>query len=523
MELIVYIIVAIIVGGAIGWLLANTKGNAILQTEKENAQTKYNDLEKKWVAFEASTINQLKTANDNLLEKQNELNEFKQNLQESALTISSLNSQISTANADLRACNQTVNDKNKEIGDIKSELKISKDEFTKCNQSLATAKANNEALTERLERQKTEIEDLGKKFNLEFENIANKILETKTAKFTELNKTNLNLILEPLGKNINEFKRQVDDVYKAESKERFSLGEKVKELAALNKVISEEAHNLTKALKGEAKTQGDWGQMILESILERSGLVKDREYFMEVQLMDNDGNPLRSDSEGKKMRPDAIIKYPDNRNVIIDSKVSLNAFTRLVASVDIDEQKQELAAHVAAIKNHIVSLSAKGYDDYDKALDFVMMFVPSEPAYIAALQGEADLWNYAYDRRILLLSPTNLITCLKLIVDLWKREYQNRNAQQIAERGAKLYDKFVGFIDSLEDVGVHLEKAQNKYGEAFKQLSTGNDNLVIQATKLKDLGLKTKKQLSNGLVENAIVYDLLPQSSDDGEIVQSSL
>jgi DNA recombination protein RmuC len=204
------------------------------------------------------------------------------------------------------------------------------------------------------------------------------------------------------------------------------------------------------------------------------------------------------------MRPDAIIKYPDNRSVIIDSKVSLNAFTRLIASADADEQKKELDAHVSAVKNHIVSLSTKGYDDYDKALDFVMMFIPSEPAYIAALQGDPDLWNFAYDKRILLLNPTNLITSLKLIVDLWKREYQNQNAIAIAERGAKLYDKFVGFIDNLEGVGDYIDKAQNKYSDAFKQLSTGQDNLVLQAEKLKKLGLKTKKELSTELVNLSV-------------------
>jgi DNA recombination protein RmuC len=217
------------------------------------------------------------------------------------------------------------------------------------------------------------------------------------------------------------------------------------------------------------------------------------------------------------MRPDAVIKYPDNRNVIIDSKVSLNAFTRLVASTDVDEQKGELVSHISAIKSHIVALSSKGYDDYDKALDFVMMFIPSEPAYIAALQGDPDLWNFAYDKRILLLSPTNLITSLKLIVDLWKREYQNQNAKEIAERGAKLYDKFVGFVNNLEDVGSHLEKAQGKYNEAFKQLSTGNDNLVTQATKLKALGLKTKKELPKGIEGNAASaadIDLMEDNND---------
>ncbi|HRO71759.1 MAG TPA: DNA recombination protein RmuC, partial [Chitinophagaceae bacterium] len=348
---------------------------------------------------------------------------------------------------------------------------------------------------EKLNTQKQEIEALNKKFQLEFENIANRILESKTEKFTELNKTNLNQILEPLGKNITEFKTKVDEVYHKESRERFSLGERVKELAALNQQISQEAQNLTRALKSESKTQGGWGELILENILERSGLVKNREYFMEHQLHDEQGNALRSDGADKKMRPDAVIKYPDNRHVIIDSKVSLNAFTRSVDAVDDTARMNELNEHVASVKRHVQLLSSKGYDDYSKSLDFVMMFIPSEPAYIAALQADPELWNYAYDRRILLLSPTNLITSLKLIADLWKREYQNLNANEIAERGAKLYDKFVGFISNLQDVGDHLQKAQNKYREAYKQLSTGNDNLVAQATKLKDLGLKTKKSL----------------------------
>jgi DNA recombination protein RmuC len=349
---------------------------------------------------------------------------------------------------------------------------------------------------------------MGKRFNIEFENIANKILDAKSQKFTEMNKINLNNILEPLGKNIAEFQKQVHEVYIKESKERFSLGEKVKELADLNKVISDEARNLTRALKGEAKTQGRWGEMILEKILEMSGLRKGEEYFMEEQLTDDSGKPLVSDSENKKMRPDAIVKYPDNRNVIIDSKVSLNAFTRYIAATDPQEQKAELDAHVAAVKERIAELSKRGYDDYDKALDFVMMFVPSEPAYNAALQADPGIWNFAYDKRILLLSPTNLITSLKLIVDLWKREYQNRNALAIATRGAKMYDKFVGFVSNLEAVGDTLAKAQQKYEDAYKQLSTGNDNLILQATKLKELGLKTKKTFDSSLVSDASANQL---------------
>jgi len=388
-----------------------------------------------------------------------------------------------------------MQDKNTTIAELQSELKLNRQILEQKNNQLAELKANNDVFQEKLHTQKADMEAMGKKFNLEFENIANKILETKTEKFTELNQKNLKTILEPLGQNISAFKTKVEEVYDKESKERFSLGERVKELAALNKVISDEAHNLTKALKGEAKTQGNWGEMILESILEKSGLVKDREYFMEHQLLDEHGKPMKSDAEDKKMRPDAVIKYPDNRSVIIDAKVSLNAFTRLIAATDAEEQQQERDAHVAAVKTHIISLSKKGYDDYDKALDFVMMFVPSEPAYIAALQGDPDLWNFAYDKRILLLSPTNLITSLKLIADLWKREYQNLHALEIAKRGGLLYDKFVGFVENLNKVGIKIEEANTAFNNAKGQLSTGAGNLVQQATELKNLGLKTKKVL----------------------------
>jgi DNA recombination protein RmuC len=514
MEIVLYISSSLILGLAVGWLLSATRTAKAFQTEKDAALLKYSELDKDYASYKATVALQLNTATENLNSSLNKIDALKQTIDGFRIDIADLNSQVSTANADLRAANQTILDKNKSIEAITEELKTTKKELSETGKELATAKATNDSLNEKLQTQKDEIEATGKKFNTEFENIANKILEAKTEKFTEVNKTNLEAILIPLGKNITEFKTKVEEVYDKESKERFSLGEKVKELAELNKEISQEAHNLTKALKGEAKTQGRWGEMILESILEKSGLVKDREYFMEHQLLDENGKPLKSDSEDKKMRPDAVIKYPDNRNVIIDSKVSLNAFTRLIASTDVEEQKQELQAHISAIKTHIVTLSAKGYDDYDKALDFVMMFIPSEPAYIAALQGEPDLWNFAYDKRILLLSPTNLITSLKLIVDLWKREYQNQNAKEIAERGAKLYDKFVGFVKNLEEVGDYMDKAKNKYNEAHKQLTTGNDNLVTQANKLKSLGLKTKKELPKNLDGGTESKDLTEDNND---------
>lgn len=539
---IIYIIIGLILGAIISFLWtkqkfskhnSNSENLELLKTENRTLEISIKSSEEKHKRSE----NDLEIAKENISKKELELRKLdsdfavvKTKLEEAVKTTSILAEESS---------NKSLNNKELEIKiniikNEKSELKVKKEglenenklkedkilkttqllddrtlDYNSLNKQLATELASNEALKEKLETQKKEIEDLGKKFNIEFQNIANKILEEKTEKFTNVNKISLEVILKPLAENIDKFKKQVEDSYNNESKERFSLGEQVKEMAKLNKIISDEARNLTTALKGESKTQGNWGEMILESILEKSGLRKNETYFTEHQLLDDDGNPLRSDSENKKMRPDVVIKYPDNRSVIIDSKVSLNAFTRYLSSSDKDEQERELQQHVTAIKNHIVTLSTKGYDDYDKALDFVMMFIPSEPAYITAMQGDSNLWNYAYDKRILLMNPTNLITSLKLIVDLWKREYQNENAIEIANRGAKLYDKFVGFVKNLEDVGTHISKAQGKYDDAYKQLSTGNDNLVLQATKLKSLGVKNKKDLPNGLKKIVIEQETL--------------
>ncbi|WP_404984228.1 DNA recombination protein RmuC [Chryseobacterium sp. M5] len=362
--------------------------------------------------------------------------------------------------------------------------------------------AQNEGLQKSLETQKEEVKKIQEEGKLQFENLANKILEEKTEKFTTVNQNNLKNILEPFQEKINDLKNKVNEAYEKENKERFSLAEKVKELALLNQQISEDAKKLTKALKGESKTQGNWGEMILESILEKSGLVKGREYFLEHELKDEDNKALFSEFSGKKMRPDAVVKYPDERNVIIDSKVSLTAFTELVDETDSDIYQIKVNQHLSSIKTHISQLSQKAYDDYGKSLDFVMMFIPSEPAYIAAMQADQNLWNFAYEKRILLLNPSNLITSLKLIADLWKREYQNRNSMEIAERGAKLYDKFAGFVENLEKVGKNLDLAKNVYNDAYKQLYTGNDNLIIQTQKLKSLGIKNKKELPQSLIGN---------------------
>ncbi|UOE38438.1 DNA recombination protein RmuC [Chryseobacterium oryzae] len=404
-------------------------------------------------------------------------------------------------NLKIQELNQTVSqekDINLQLSDLLSDLKT---EFAKVS-----------AENTFLKNQKEETKKIQEEGQLQFENLANRILEEKTEKFTVLNQNNLKNILEPFQEKINDLKNRVNEAYEKENKERFSLAEKVKELALLNQQISEDAKRLTKALKGESKTQGNWGEMILESILEKSGLVKGREYFLEHELRDEDHKAIFSEFSGKKMRPDAVVKYPDERNVIIDSKVSLTAFTELVDETDPEIYQIKINQHLSSVKNHINQLSQKAYDDYGKSLDFVMMFIPSEPAYIAAMQADQNLWNFAYDRRILLLNPSNLITSLKLIADLWKREYQNRNSIEIADRGAKLYDKFVGFVENLEKVGKSLDQAKNIYNDAYKQLYTGNDNLVIQTQKLKALGIKNKKELPQSLVETR---ENLPENSEE--------
>lgn len=347
---------------------------------------------------------------------------------------------------------------------------------------------------EQLRIQQEELMNTRNQLNKDFQVLANQILEEKTLRFTDVNKANMEAILKPLNEKLGEFKSKVEETYDKESKQRFSLEERIRELVALNNQISEDANNLTKALKGNNKVQGNWGEMILESILEKSGLKKGEEYYAQEFITDENGNRIRNEQQNY-MQPDIVVAYPGGRKIIIDSKVSLSAYVRYVEAENDDIRIISEKEHIISIKQHIDELSRKSYQDYVESLDFVMMFIPTEPAYILAMQLDSSLWDYAYRKRILLISPTNLIASLKVVADLWKREYQSRNAIEIAKRGAALYDKFAGFVETLQDVGKNIERSQKAYDKAFSQLKEGNGNLIRQAEMLKELGVKAQKEL----------------------------
>ncbi|MCK4406922.1 MAG: DNA recombination protein RmuC [Bacteroidales bacterium] len=396
---------------------------------------------------------------------------------------------VSKLTLDKNLAEDKINGINENLSNLKDELVNKENTIIDLSKQLASKSADYKNLNDKLQEQKADVEKLQERFKIEFKNLANEILEEKTQKFTELNKINISEILKPLNEKIKDFEKKVEETYDKESKQRFSLKEEVKRLAELNLQVSKDTINLTKALKGDSKAQGNWGEVVLGNILERSGLVRDREYFIQTSFYND---------ERKRLQPDVVIVYPGNRNVVVDSKVSLTAYERY-ASADSPEEKEVAAKeHILSIKNHINELSQKNYQDlYQlKSLDFVMMFLPVEPAYLIAIQKDSDLWNYAYDKRVLLISPTNLIAALKMVESLWKQEYQSKNVLEIAKQSGDLYDKFVGLAEDLTDIGNKLKATQKSYDSSMNKLLTGKGNLVGRVEKIKKLGAKTSKVLS---------------------------
>lgn len=396
--------------------------------------------------------------------------------------------------SELKGSKEYLNAENMKLSD---QLTSKQNEILRISNELTSAKSDLKNTDERLHEQKAELTNLREQFTKEFENLANRIFEEKSKKFTDQNKTNLDDILKPFNEKIKDFEKKVGEVYDIEMRDKISLREEVKKLYELNSKISDEANNLTKALKGDNKTQGNWGELILEKVLERSGLNKDREYKTQV---------VTKNVDGETIKPDVVVFLPDNKHLVIDAKVSLLAYEQFVNSDDKILQEKFLKEHVNSVRGHIKLLSDKNYytsTDFSTP-DFVLLFMPIESAFSAAVQYDMEMFNYAWEKKIVIVSPTTLLATLRTVSSLWKIESQNRYAIEIADQAGALYDKFEGFIKDLLDIGKKMDDSKKSYEEAMKKLSSGTGNLVKRVENLKILGAKATKSLPQTLLDRAI-------------------
>jgi DNA recombination protein RmuC len=354
------------------------------------------------------------------------------------------------------------------------------------------AETENRLLRETVSRLETELKTakeeqglLAQSFKEDFKHIANEILDEKTRKVQADAKENLETLLKPLQNKLSEFQGRLEQNMQQQYSDNKVLQEKIRQLTDLNQTVSAEAKRLTEALRGEAKTRGNWGELVLEKILEASGLRRDKEYRIQVTLK----------GEAGAYRPDVIVYLPENKHIVIDSKVSLVHFERLSSA---DANREELLkSHCASLRSHVKDLAEKGYSALEgvNAPDFVFMFVPIEAAFLEAMNFDPEIYDFAFQKKVILLSPSTLLAALKLVQNIWRQEEQNRNAQQIARQGALLYDKFAGFVDDLQKVGTQLDTARDTWDKAFRKLSTGRGNLLSAAEKLRDLGVQPAKKL----------------------------
>ncbi len=398
----------------------------------------------------------------------------------------------------------------KELGIAVSEKKAIRDQLDKSQDDVTRAdirnrdlegevarlRERNQNLLERLELHKEELLRIQEQMKNEFRVMANEILEEKSTKFTKQNEVNLKILLDPLGERLKEFSTKVEETYTTEMKERVTLQEQIRSLTELNQQMSTETRNLTRALKGDSKVQGNWGEVILERILEKSGLQRDREYRVQVS-----GNT----EEGRRVQPDIIIELPENKQLIIDSKVSITAFERFSSAEEDRDREHALKEHIQSVRAHIKGLSDKNYQNmYEiNTPDFVLMFIPIEPAFSLVLQQEPGLYNEAMDKNIVIVSPTTLLATLSTISSIWKQENRTRNALEIARQGGALYDKFVGFVEDLNVIGNRLNQTQKSYDQAMNKLKTGSGNLIKRAEDLRKLEAKTTKRLPQDVIETS--------------------
>jgi DNA recombination protein RmuC len=384
---------------------------------------------------------------------------------------------------------------NERLKQATSQMEILRSEYETCKKNLESVSENkanlfaeNKLLGEKIDFQAKEFERLQKQATTEFENIANRILKRNTEDFSEMNHTKINELILPLKEKIQNFEKKVEETYEKGLKDQTDLKAELKKLHELNNRISDEASNLTKALKGDVKQQGNWGEVVLERILERSGLTEGQEFLREVAAIN---------SEGKAIRPDVIVNLPDKKHIIIDSKVSLVAYERFVNSDQKHEKEKYLKEHLFSIKNHVKELHEKHYSSSPQfnSPDFVLLFIPIESSFSIAVEQDQQLFNFAWEHKVVIVCPSTLLATLRTIASIWQQENQTRNAIEIARQGGALYDKFVGFLEDLEKIGKNINALQHSYEDASKKLNSGSGNLIGRVEKLKELGASTSKKI----------------------------
>jgi DNA recombination protein RmuC len=401
--------------------------------------------------------------------------------------------QLSAASTAKAIVDETLRNKTEQTEQTRQELSAARDALSEQGERLTKTTAENNYLREQLRTQKNELEALQQKLQVEFENIANRILKERSNEFVQHNEKNIGEILNPLKERIATFEKKVDEAYDKEFRDKVSLREEVKKLTELNTRVSEEANNLTRALKGDVKKQGNWGEVILERVLERSGLAKGVEYVREEVVEGADGNV---------QRPDVIIHLPDSKHIIIDSKVSLVAYERMTSATSDEHREAYVREHVTSLRNHVRLLSEKNYQNAVNlnTPDFVLLFVPIEASFSVAVQQDLELFSYAWEKKVVIVSPTTLLATLRTIASIWQQDNQNRNAQEIARLSGSLYDKLVGFVSDLGKMKENIDKAGSSYDDAMKKLQSGNGNLFRTAERIKELGAKSNKQLPEDLI-----------------------
>lgn len=383
-----------------------------------------------------------------------------------------------------------------ELLDKSNKLEVLLSEKSELGRTIARLKSELQAEQDRSTENLALLDEAREKLKLEFRHLANLIFEEKTNKFNEISQSQLSSLLSPFRVQIEKFEQKVSETYEKEGRERFSLMREVQRLQQLNQQISVDAENLTKALKGDTKTQGTWGEIILERILEESGLRKGIEY---------DAQGGFRDSDGKLLKPDVVIHLPEEKDVVIDSKVSLVAYERYVRAENDDEREVAVREHLASINGHLRSLHSKRYEELlgERSLDFVLMFIPIESAFMLAIDKDDEIFRKAFDQNIMIVSPSTLLVTLRTIQNIWRYEYQNRYALEIADKAGALYDKFVNFVEDLDKVGDHIDRAHNAYDGARNKLVSGRGNLVNRVHALQELGVKSRKKLPAQLLEQA--------------------